>query len=129
MRLSQALSERSLGARCSSGNSGSEANEAAIKLARRAKPRGEIVVLREGFHGRTYGALSATAPESKQAPFRAAGPRLYGLRQGPGGDRRRGHRAHGRRAAGGHPGESGVLIVPTRSCGPPARPVTAPARR
>jgi len=50
-------------------NSGAEANEAAIKLARRARPRGDIVVLREGFHGRTYGALSATPQESKQAPF------------------------------------------------------------
>ena len=50
-------------------NSGAEANEAAIKLVRRAKPRGGIVVVREGFHGRTYGALSATPQESKQAPF------------------------------------------------------------
>jgi acetylornithine/N-succinyldiaminopimelate aminotransferase len=50
-------------------NSGAEANEAAIKLARRARPGGGIVVLRDGFHGRTYGALSATPQESKQAPF------------------------------------------------------------
>ena len=50
-------------------NSGAEANEAAIKLARRARPGGKIVVLQDGFHGRTYGALSATPQESKQAPF------------------------------------------------------------
>ena len=50
-------------------NSGAEANEAALKLARKAKPGGDIVVLQRGFHGRTYGALSATPQESKQAPF------------------------------------------------------------
>ncbi len=69
MRLSEALSESSLGGKVFLCNSGAEANEAAIKLARRAKPRGDIVVLRDGFHGRTYGALSATPQESKQAPF------------------------------------------------------------
>jgi acetylornithine/N-succinyldiaminopimelate aminotransferase len=69
MRLSKALSDSSLGGKVFLCNSGAEANEAAIKLARRAKPRGEIVVLRDGFHGRTYGALSATPQEAKQAPF------------------------------------------------------------
>ncbi|HTW12955.1 MAG TPA: acetylornithine/succinylornithine family transaminase [Solirubrobacteraceae bacterium] len=69
MRLSKALSESSLGGKVFLANSGAEANEAAIKLARRAKPGGEIVVLRDAFHGRTYGALSATPQEAKQAPF------------------------------------------------------------
>jgi acetylornithine/N-succinyldiaminopimelate aminotransferase len=69
MRLSRALSASSLGGKVFLCNSGAEANEAAIKLARRARPGGEIVVLRDGFHGRTYGALSATPQESKQAPF------------------------------------------------------------
>jgi predicted acetylornithine/succinylornithine family transaminase len=69
MRLSKALSDSSLGGKVFLCNSGAEANEAAIKLARRARPGGEIVVLRDGFHGRTYGALSATPQESKQAPF------------------------------------------------------------
>jgi len=50
-------------------NSGAEANEAALKLARKAKPGGEVVVLHGAFHGRTYGALSATPQEAKQAPF------------------------------------------------------------
>ena len=50
-------------------NSGAEANEAAIKLARKAKPGGDIIVVYGAFHGRTYGALSATPQESKQAPF------------------------------------------------------------
>jgi acetylornithine/N-succinyldiaminopimelate aminotransferase len=69
MRLSKALSDSSLGGKVFFANSGAEANEAAIKLARRAKPAGEIVVLRDAFHGRTYGALSATPQEAKQAPF------------------------------------------------------------
>jgi predicted acetylornithine/succinylornithine family transaminase len=69
MRLSQALSESSLGGKVFLCNSGAEANEAALKLARRARPEGEFVVFRDGFHGRTYGALSATPQESKQAPF------------------------------------------------------------
>jgi acetylornithine/N-succinyldiaminopimelate aminotransferase len=69
MRLSERLSESSLNGKVFLCNSGAEANEAAIKLARRARPQGEIVVLEGGFHGRTYGALSATAQESKQAPF------------------------------------------------------------
>lgn len=69
MQLSRALSESSLRGKVFLCNSGAEANEAAIKLARRAKPEGEIVVLRDAFHGRTYGALSATPQEAKQAPF------------------------------------------------------------
>lgn len=69
MRLAQRLAASSLGGKVMFVNSGTEANEAALKLVRKAKPRGEIVVLRGGFHGRTYGSLSATPQESKQAPF------------------------------------------------------------
>ena len=69
MRLARRLSERSLGGKVFFANSGAEANECAIKLARRHRAGGEIVVVEGGFHGRTYGALSATPQESKQAPF------------------------------------------------------------
>jgi acetylornithine/N-succinyldiaminopimelate aminotransferase len=69
MRLSGRLSESSLRGKVFLCNSGAEANEAALKLVRRARPGGNIVVLQDGFHGRTYGALSATPQESKQAPF------------------------------------------------------------
>jgi len=41
-------------------NSGTEANETALKLARKATGRMRIVSLRDGFHGRTLGALAAT---------------------------------------------------------------------
>jgi predicted acetylornithine/succinylornithine family transaminase len=69
MLLAERLSRSSLGGKVFLCNSGAEANEAAIKLARKARPSGEVVVLLGGFHGRTYGALSATPQESKQAPF------------------------------------------------------------
>jgi acetylornithine/N-succinyldiaminopimelate aminotransferase len=67
--LAERLSRSSLGGRVTFANSGAEANEAALKVVRKARPRGEIVVLHGGFHGRTYGALSATFQESRQAPF------------------------------------------------------------
>jgi acetylornithine/N-succinyldiaminopimelate aminotransferase len=69
LELSARLAESSLGGKVFLCNSGAEANEAAIKLVRRARPGGTVVVAQGGFHGRTYGALSATPQESKQAPF------------------------------------------------------------
>ncbi len=69
MRLARRLSESSLGGKVYLCNSGAEANEAAIKLVRKARHLGEVVVVHGAFHGRTYGALSATPQESKQAPF------------------------------------------------------------
>ncbi len=65
VRLAERLSESSLGGRVFFSNSGTEANECAIKIARKhAHRRGvelpEIVSLERDFHGRTYGALSAT---------------------------------------------------------------------
>lgn len=50
-------------------NSGSEANEAALKLARKARPGGGLVALEGAFHGRTMGALSVTAKEAYRAPY------------------------------------------------------------
>jgi acetylornithine/N-succinyldiaminopimelate aminotransferase len=69
LRLARRLAESSLGGKVHFANSGTEANEAAIKVARKAKPQGTIVSVHRGFHGRTYGSLSATPQESKQAPF------------------------------------------------------------
>ncbi|MEA2422675.1 MAG: acetylornithine/N-succinyldiaminopimelate aminotransferase [Thermoleophilaceae bacterium] len=69
MRLAQRLSESSLGGKVFFANSGAEAIECALKLARRHRSGGDIVVLENAFHGRTYGALSATPQETKQAPF------------------------------------------------------------
>jgi acetylornithine/N-succinyldiaminopimelate aminotransferase len=69
MRLAQRLAELSLDGRVFLCNSGAEAIECALKLARKRRPGGEFVVLEGAFHGRTMGALSATPQESKQAPF------------------------------------------------------------
>jgi acetylornithine/N-succinyldiaminopimelate aminotransferase len=69
MRLAEHLSRSSLGGKVFFCNSGAEANEAAIKLARKARAGGDVVVVHGAFHGRTYGALSATPQEAKQAPF------------------------------------------------------------
>jgi predicted acetylornithine/succinylornithine family transaminase len=84
MKLSAALAESSLGGKVFLCNSGTEANEAAIKLARRAKPGGGIVVVQDGFHGRTYGSLSATPQESKQAPFAPLVPGFTVVAKDPG---------------------------------------------
>jgi acetylornithine/N-succinyldiaminopimelate aminotransferase len=69
VRLAERLATGSLGGKVFFTNSGAEAVEAALKLARKARPQGDIVVLQGAFHGRTFGALSATPQEGKQAPF------------------------------------------------------------
>ena len=67
-------------------NSGTEAIEAAIKLARRysrevlKKDRYEIITMRGSFHGRTFGSVSATAQEKLQEGF---GPLVPGFRYVP----------------------------------------------
>ena len=62
-QLAKHLSEKGFGGLSFFCNSGAEANEAAIKLARRhTKPgRYRIITTEKGFHGRTYAAMSATA--------------------------------------------------------------------
>jgi predicted acetylornithine/succinylornithine family transaminase len=75
--LADRLAQSSLGGGVFFTNSGAEANEAALKLARKAKPGGDIVVCHGAFHGRTLGALSVTPQESKQAPF---GPLMPGCK-------------------------------------------------
>ncbi|MFO0870231.1 MAG: aspartate aminotransferase family protein [Pirellulales bacterium] len=62
-RWAQMLSERSFGGQAFFCNSGTEANEAAIKLARLHSPPGKykIITFEGGFHGRTLGSLTATA--------------------------------------------------------------------
>jgi predicted acetylornithine/succinylornithine family transaminase len=69
MRLAERLAELSLGGKVHFANSGTEAVEAALKVCRKARPGGTVVSVHRAFHGRTYGSLSATPQESKQAPF------------------------------------------------------------
>jgi acetylornithine/N-succinyldiaminopimelate aminotransferase len=85
VRLAERLSESSLGGRVFLTNSGTEANECAIKVARKhAHRRGieapEIVSFGRDFHGRTYGALAATPA---LAANEALGPMLSGFRSVP----------------------------------------------
>lgn len=84
-RLAQALANVSGMSHCFFGNSGAEANEAAIKLARLyghqrkiAKPA--IIVLEGAFHGRTLATLSATGNRKIQAGF---GPLVSGFIRAP----------------------------------------------
>lgn len=51
-------------------NSGAEANEAALKLAKRVSGKTEIIAFKGAYHGSTHGALSISANESKKSPFR-----------------------------------------------------------
>ncbi len=55
-------------------NSGTEANEAAIKMALRHRPRGRMVALEDSFHGRTLGSLSLTAKAAYREPFEPLHP-------------------------------------------------------
>ena len=50
-------------------NSGTEANEAALKLTHLIKKDQKILAFTDGFHGRTFGAMSATMQEKIQAGF------------------------------------------------------------
>ena len=74
--LAEWIRDHSLGGRVYFCNSGAEATEAALKLARkRGGPgRTEVVALVDGFHGRTYGALSLTGQPAKRDPFRPLVP-------------------------------------------------------
>ena len=81
----QALSERSFGGQAFFCNSGTEANEAAIKLVRLHSPKGryKIITFDGGFHGRTLGSLSATAQPKYHEGL---GPLLPGFVYCPFGD-------------------------------------------
>jgi len=74
-RLAKTLTDLSFADRVFFCNSGAEANEGAIKFARKwgrsgGQDRHEIVVFTGAFHGRTMGALTATPREAYQAAFR-----------------------------------------------------------
>jgi acetylornithine aminotransferase len=89
IELAELLCEHSFGDRVFFCNSGAEANETAIKLARKhssenyATERTEIITATHSFHGRTLGTLSATGQEKVQTGF---APILPGFRYVPFGD-------------------------------------------
>lgn len=77
--LARRLVESSFEGRCFFCNSGAEANEGALKLARkyhfaRGKPRGKFVCALQSFHGRTLTTLSATGQPAKWPPFAPVTP-------------------------------------------------------
>jgi acetylornithine/N-succinyldiaminopimelate aminotransferase len=67
--LAQSLSVRFGGAQAFFCNSGTEANEAAIKYARKATGKPGVLALEQSFHGRTTGALAVTGQPAKRAAF------------------------------------------------------------
>jgi len=75
VHLAKLLCEHSFADRVFFSNSGAEANETAIKLARKwakehgASDRGDIITMRGGFHGRTLATVTATAQEKYHHGF------------------------------------------------------------
>lgn len=70
--LAEALSRKSMGGKCFFCNSGAEANEALIKLARlwgHEQGRYEIITMRNSFHGRTLATLTATGQDKVKKGF------------------------------------------------------------
>jgi len=84
-RWAEALSQRGFGGQAFFCNSGTEANEAAIKLVRlhSTRPRYKIITFEGGFHGRTLGSTSATAQPKYHEGL---GPLMAGFVYAPFGD-------------------------------------------
>ena len=57
-------------------NSGAEAIDAALKLARRATGRPRILAVEGSYHGNTLGSLSVSSNESRKAPYRPLLPEV-----------------------------------------------------
>ncbi len=83
MELAQLLVDLSFPGKAFFCNSGAEANEAALKFARRwagstgADPKRDFISFRGAFHGRLFGTLAATDREAYQAPFRPLMPGVH----------------------------------------------------
>lgn len=61
-------------------NSGTEAVEGAIKLARRVTGRSELIAAKDAYHGNTMGSLSLMSYEARKAPFRSLLPDIRHIR-------------------------------------------------
>ena len=61
-------------------NSGTEANEAALKLAKRYTGRTKLVAFKGSYHGNTHGSMSVSANELKKGAFRPLLPDVYFIR-------------------------------------------------
>ncbi len=69
LTLAELLSDRAGGAQAFFCSSGAEANEAALKVARKSTGRTRLIALEDSFHGRTLGALSVTGQPAKWEGF------------------------------------------------------------
>lgn len=63
------LTDNSVGDAVFFANSGAEANEAAIKLARKATGKDKIITFNQSFHGRTFATMAATGQEKVRTGF------------------------------------------------------------
>ena len=77
--LAALLSARFGGAQAFFCNSGAEANEAAVKYARKATGKPGVLALEGSFHGRTLGALAVTGQPAKRAAFEPLGPARFAV--------------------------------------------------
>jgi acetylornithine/N-succinyldiaminopimelate aminotransferase len=119
IRLAQFLVEHSFADRVFFCNSGAEANEAAVKLARRyqrevrGEDRYDILCAEGSFHGRTLAMIAATGQEKYRQGF---GPMAPGFRHVPYGDLEAMRRAMDERTAAvlvePIQGEGGVVVPP-----------------
>src|SRR6266545_4004937 len=113
VHLAKLLCDHSFADRVFFSNSGAEANETAIKLARKwakergASDRGDIISMRGGFHGRTLATVTATAQEKYHHGFE---PLPGGFKYVPFNDLRAVERAIDSRTAG-------VLVEPIQGEG------------
>ena len=70
VKLAKKLAEITIYDKVFFANSGAEANEGAIKLARKYTGRGEIIATNNSFHGRTLATVTATGQEKYKKPFK-----------------------------------------------------------
>jgi len=81
LRLAKRLESLTFADRAFFANSGAEANEAALKLARYSTKRVNVIAFLGSFHGRTMGALSATSSRAIQR--KGFGPMMPGMFHAP----------------------------------------------
>lgn len=82
VELAQLLTQISPHDKVFFANSGAEANEGAIKLARKFTGKGEIIATENSFHGRTLATLTATGQDKYKLPFKPLPPGFKHVKYG-----------------------------------------------